>query len=132
MRYSHISIAIPVLAERQNMPILFDLLQKQTFRGFSVYICVNNPASWAENGTEHERAMYEDNLDTLQWLESKKDSFGFDITILNCQWQGKRCGVGWARKELFDAINSRFNEDELIVSLDADTLFSEKYLESAL
>lgn len=132
MRYKHISVAVPLLAERDNLPALFDSFRKQTFRDFTVYVCVNNPASWSECDSGPERQMYDDNARSLEWLDSERYSAGFRLVVFSRQWNGKRNGVGWARKELFDSIDADCDKDEIVVSLDADTSFSATYLESVM
>ena len=44
----HISVAIPLMDELENLPALVECLNKQTYRNFSVYMCVNQPESWWE------------------------------------------------------------------------------------
>lgn len=138
MKYSHISVAVPMLAELENLPALLEMLNRQTFRDFTFYCCVNNPDEWSCSGNEVQRRMYADNQATLDRLLSFK-SLNLDskIVILDFSspgrgWKGRKRGVGWARKELFAAIAHDCADNELVVSLDADTEISETYLESVL
>lgn len=135
-RYRHLSVAIPALAEFDNLPHLIESLKSQTFSNFDLFICVNNPDSWSSSDEDSERAMFLDNQASLQWL-SCLDKQSPNLHVLDYSspskgWTGKRRGVGWARKVLMDAIMSECGDDELIVSLDADTDFGEKYLETVL
>ncbi len=135
MRYGHISVAIPVLAEYENIPHLVESLRCQSFKNFDIYICVNNREGWADDGDEQHCAMYHDNQKTLQYLQSP--DAGLPLTVIDRSspqkgWQGKQHGVGWARKILFETISNNHNSNELIVSLDADTSFSNTYLESVI
>lgn len=135
-RYSHLSIAIPVLAEYDNLPSLFESLKRQTFSDFDVYVCVNNPNTWSESEDERERSMYLDNQASLGWL-SQQQRQSENIHVLDFSsslkgWIGKKRGVGWARKSLFDAIITEHGDNELVVSLDADTGFGDKYFETLL
>ena len=41
-RYAHISVALPLLAERGNLPLIVERLRRQTCRQFTLYCCVNN------------------------------------------------------------------------------------------
>ena len=138
MRYSHISVAVPMLAELENIQVLIDLFRRQTFKDFSLYCCVNNPDGWADSDDPEQRQMYEDNQATLEYLrELQLSDVDFKIVVLDFSslgrgWRGRKRGVGWARKELFAAIDAACGDDELVVSLDADTVFSETYLESVL
>lgn len=121
-----------MLAEQGNVEALLQNLQRQTFGDFEVYLCINNPASWASSEEPSERAMYADNQETLHFLEATRTNYAFRITVLDRQWTGKQRGVGWARKALFEAIAKQHDGNELIVSLDADTAFSADYLEKVL
>lgn len=127
MSYSHVSVAIPMMAELANLPMMLRQLREQRHRDFSVYCCVNQP--------ETDRSeIFEENQETLRLLGEVND---LDLHLIDrsspgCGWSGKRKGVGWARKELFNAIVSEQSEEELIVSMDADTEFSPTYLEAVL
>ncbi len=134
-RYSHISVAIPMLAELENVPVLLEALTKQRFQHFTLYCCVNNPEGWECSASEWEREAYDNNQQTLRTLYACQQTLPFNLHVIDCSspdkgWVGKRKGVGWARKVLFSAICKQCGDDELIVSLDADTVFSEKYLDS--
>ena len=138
MKYSHISVAVPMLAELENLPALLEMLNRQTFRNFTFYCCINNPDEWSCSDNEEERRMYADNQATLGRLLSFQFSNpDSKIVILDFSspgrgWKGRKRGVGWARKELFAAIAHDCADNELVVSLDADTDISETYLESVL
>lgn len=136
-RYSHISVAIPMMAELENVPALIRAFEKQTYRQYTVYCCVNNPEGWESSETEWEQKTFLDNQQTLRQLQTYQRQCTIDLQILDHSstgrgWTGKRKGVGWARKELFDTISRQRDDNELIVSLDADTAISETYLESVL
>lgn len=123
--YSHISIAVPMLAERDNLPMLLERLRQQSFHNFSLYCCVNN---------EEGGMGYEENQECLRLLQSVND---LHITIIDksspgCGWMGKKKGVGWARKLLFERILEEHNDNEIVVSLDADTDFDTNYLAAVL
>lgn len=123
--YGHIAVAIPMMAEYENLPRLFACLEGQTFTHFTIYCCVNN-----EEGSPH----LDENLRTLRWLQ------GYTtlpvVTIDRCSpgrgWQGKEKGVGWARKELFDRILRECPPDEVVVSLDADTTVDRRYFQAVV
>ena len=136
MRYHHLSVAIPVLAEFSNLPHLIDLLNRQSFRDFDVYICVNNPECWSDSIGDGERGMYRDNQKSLEYLcniaKNWKQLHIIDRSSPSRGWVEKKRGVGWARKVLLDAIEAEHDDDEIVISLDADTDFGEKYMESVL
>lgn len=136
MRYRHLSVAIPALAEYENVLLLLQSLKYQSFSDFDVYICVNNPEGWFRSVDKHERTLYYENLLSLYALRkiesSRPQLHIIDRSSPGNGWIGKKKGVGWARKTIMEAIMMDHGEDELIVSLDADTDISEKYLESVL
>ena len=124
-RYAHTSVAIPLLAERDNLPLMLERLHRQTFRQFTLYCCVNN----LEGGYG-----YEENQACLALLREVHDLslVVIDRSSQGCGWTGKRRGVGWARKLLFEQIMKEHNDDELVVSLDADTDFDDNYLQAVV
>lgn len=102
-------------------------------RQFSLYICVNQPDNWWQ-GTPLEQRICIANRNTIEILQAVRD---IDLHIIDRSspgngWTGKKCGVGWARKEALELIVQHREPDELIVSLDADTSFGEDYLERVL
>lgn len=124
-RYRHLSVAIPMMAERENVDRLLGLFRAQTCREFSVFCCVNNLEGCDED-------LFVDNQETLELLRRVED---LDLIVIDRStkglgWQGKQKGVGWARKLLFEQIMAQCGDEELVVSLDADTDFSPTYLEN--
>lgn len=129
--YTHLSVAIPAMAELEQLPRLLQCLRRQTTQNFTTYICINNPE---QRTTPAEEQVYAENQASIALLENIKD-LGINIIDRSSQglgWQGKKKGVGWARKELFARILEEETDDELIVSLDADTDFADNYLEQLL
>lgn len=119
-----------MMAELENLPQMLEQLNNQSFQHFSVYCCVNQE----EEESLRESEVYHENQECLSLL---RRTTNLDIKIIDrsskgCGWVGKRKGVGWARKELFAAIQNDCDKNELIVSMDADTHFSSTYLESIL
>lgn len=132
--YRHLSVAVPMLAESGQVAALIAALRQQTVQSFTLYCCINNPEGWADSPLASQREQYEDNQASLALL---RDADLADVVVLDRSsrgqgWQGRQQGVGWARKALFDAIAANGDDDELIVSLDADTLFDATYLEQLL
>jgi len=127
----HLYIAIPALDELDFLPqTLAAIAQQKTVFSFSVYICVNQPDDWWYN--EEKIEICKNNQKLLNFLKGYK---AFKITIIDktsvgLGWKHDNCGVGWARKTLFDEIMKIANDDDLIISLDADTLFNESYFQS--
>lgn len=121
--YSHISVAIPMLAELDNLPAILGRFRQQTWRNFTLYLCVNN----TEGGYG-----FAENQQCLQLLNQVSDLplVVIDRSSTGLGWTGKKRGVGWARKVLFERIMSESGADELVVSLDADTDIHPRYLEA--
>jgi hypothetical protein len=123
-------IALPVLNEAEFLPHLLPCLLSQDYPQFHVFICVNQPDEWWD--IPEMRPVCEANAGMLRMLETFK---GFSLTLIDrCTpgngWKGKKHGVGWARKTLMDAIACVASDDDILVSLDADTTFRENYFSS--
>jgi hypothetical protein len=116
--------------EAELLPQFLGCILKQDYPSFRIFACVNQPDEWWE--TPEKKASCEANLDTIRYLKNYK---GFDISVIDrCTpgngWKGKRHGVGWARKTVMDAIEKVASDQDIVVSLDADTTFSERYFSS--
>lgn len=114
-----------MLAELHNLPLLLNRLRQQSFTHFTLYCCVNN----VEGGMG-----YEENQQCLQLLRQVEDLplVVIDRSSKGLGWSGKKKGVGWARKVLFERILSEHDDNEMVVSLDADTDFDPNYFEALL
>lgn len=77
---------------------------------------------------------YAENQQCLQLLKQVDDIslVVIDRSSKGLGWSGKKRGVGWARKVLLDKILSECDDNEIVVSLDADTDFDPEYLEAVL
>lgn len=132
MRYHHLSIAVPMMDELDNIPFLLEDIRQQSLHDFSLYVCVNQPDEWCSDSSF--ATVYHANQQSLALLRTVAD---IPITLIDCSspgcgWTAKRKGVGWARKRLFECILDNSNADEIIVSMDADTHFNSDYFESIL
>lgn len=126
----HLHIAIPAMDEMEWLPRTLASVERQRYRNFSVYICVNQPEEWWQDKTK--RAVCEHNAALLQWLSEYQRQCPFSLQIVDRSsvghgWVGKQHGVGWARKTLFDDILAHSGPTDLVVSMDADTEFGEGY-----
>ena len=124
-------IAIPALDELDFLPQTLTAIAKQkTEFHFSVYVCVNQPDNWWNDAQKIE--ICQNNQKLLHLLNSFNSFpiFLIDKTSIGKGWTSKNSGVGWARKILFEEILKTAKDDDVIVSLDADTLFNEFYLQS--
>jgi len=132
-KYNHISIALPVLDENKLLPNLLNCLDNQTFKLFDLYICINQPEAWWDDNEKIQ--ICKNNCDLLKKLQQQTKSYRINIIdrcTKNNGWRGKQRGVGWARKVLIDEICCKIGNNELIISLDADTVFENNYFESVV
>lgn len=133
MEQPHISVAIPMLGEAVNLDSLLDCLRRQTCRTFSLYVCVNQPETWHLSNNEWQQSVVSDNLLTLKRLSQVND---INLTIIDRSskghgWPDKASGVGQARKALMERIAAEHDDNEIVVSLDADTDFAADYIRQA-
>lgn len=128
---THLHIAIPVMGEWHYLPATLRAIERQvTTYPFTVYLCVNQPDDWWEK--DDKRQICEDNQQMLRELEQWKNLplQVMDYSSRGKGWRGKRRGVGQARKVLFDEILRKGTSQDILVSLDADTLFSPNYFQA--
>jgi hypothetical protein len=125
-------IAVPLMDELESLPELLENVSAQDMDDFKVFFCVNQPDAWWED-TE-KRGICERNLLSMEYIETHAD-FPFRV-IDRCSkgkgWKGKSHGVGWARKVVMDTVSQEAAIDDIIISLDGDTAFSESYFSSVL
>lgn len=117
--------------ERTSLPLLLEDLVAQRWPSLTVYVCVNQPDAWWNDGDDAHAAVCRENVMLLQQLRQWTQRL--ELTVLDCAspssgWPLRRQGVGWARKRLLDRIMSTAADDDIVVSLDADTRISEDYL----
>ena len=130
MASAQVHVAIPVQDEVEHLPGCIDALRRQDGVRFVAWFCVNQPEDWSVD--PNRRAVCEANQACLRILRDVTD---LDVRILDrasdgLGWPPKRGGVGHARKELMDTICAAADPQDLIVSLDADTLTPVGYLRS--
>jgi hypothetical protein len=125
-----IHVAVPIQDEVEHLPDCVDALRGQDGVRFVTWFCVNQPEDWQHDS------------DRRDACEANQVCLGLvgDITDLEVRiidrasegrgWPPKRGGVGYARKEIMDAVCTEANPHDLIVSLDADTLAPPGYLQS--
>lgn len=133
MFQSKIYVAIPAMDELEDLPhTLQDLTRQECRTPFEVFVCVNQPEDYWAIPEKH--SICESNQQLLRYLESFEK---LSLHILDCAspgkgWQGKKFGVGWARKTLFDHILSFADDQDIIISLDADTRVRPHYVQSVV
>jgi len=125
-----VHIALPVLNESKYLPGLIKSLLQQDYQDFHLVVCLNNSEKWWDD-PEKKHWCY-DNMESLAFLQTVT---AFKITVIDHSsagkgFRGKKTGVGMARKTAMDRIVKQAAEDDLIVSMDADTAYPENYLSS--
>ena len=123
-------LALPVMDEPHFLQRLLDCLSAQSYYRFKLFVCVNQPEAWWHDPDKIAACL--NNEDSITILKAFK---GFGIEVIDCSskghgWTGKRYGVGHARKILMDTINAVAGANDVIVSMDADSVFTENYLVS--
>ena len=129
-RSQTVHVAVPVQDEVECLTDCVDALRRQEGVRLVAWFCVNQPEAWRDDPDR--RAVYDANQVCLQLLRGVSD---LDMRIIDRAssgrgWTPKRSGVGHARKELMDSICTEAEPDDLMVSLDADTLVPPGYLQS--
>ena len=130
MTPSLIYVALPVMDEMERLPLLIQAIMDQTEQHFRLVVCVNQPDSWW-NDPVHLHVCEENQLTIryLQLLEDKRIEI-IDKSSSGKGWPVKGHGIGVARKYLMDHISKGANANDIIISMDADTVFSKEYFAS--
>ena len=121
-------LALPVLNEFENLPALVKCLEAQTEQDFTLWVCVNNYDFWHE--IPEKKHIIENNQRSIDFF-NKVNSF--EIRLIDKAshgkgWKRKKGGVGMARKTVMDSIAGEAGNNDIIVSIDADTFYPPDYL----
>ncbi len=131
-RQPQVYVALPVMDEFSTIKKLLDCIRSQTYRHFRVFVCVNQPEIY------HDAPAYasivEGNSKTLELLSEIND---ISLTVIDRSsrgkgWDERNYGVGWARKVLIDEILEIAEDNDIVISMDADTKFNDYYFESVV
>jgi len=125
-------VALPVLNESENLPGLIESFKKQDMKDFELVVCVNNYNRWWDEPAKVTQCA--DNQKSLKYLRSI-DSLMVQVIDRSSPgrgWPDKKGGVGWARKIAMDEIANKADDQDIIVSIDADTYYPENYLSAIL
>lgn len=129
----NVFVAIPAMCESEYLPKTLNLLFSQKTKAkVKVFVCINQPESyWSDEKRVH---ICEDNSKLFAYLNAihTPDLKIIDRSSCGNGWLEKKSGVGHARRELLDNILQEANNDDVIISLDADTLFLENYIQSVI
>jgi len=124
-----IYVALPVMDEEAHLSQCIEAILKQTFTNYKFFACVNQPDNWWEDAEKVEVCRANERV---MGLLKNAGAFVIDRSSRGKGWQGKDVGVGWARKVLMDEINAIATPSDLILSIDADTVFGENYFSSVV
>lgn len=132
MIVSDLYIALPVMNESERLPMLINSIMEQTVNEFRLVVCVNQPDSWWYDSLH--RGICEENQYTIQYLKSLNDKRIeiIDKSSPGSGWLPGAQGIGYARKLILDYISSVARENDCIISMDADTVFSNEYFSSII
>jgi hypothetical protein len=126
-----IYVALPVMAESAWLPACLESISRQKNENYHIVACVNQPESYHTD--ENKKHICADNLKCLEILSNVPKE---KITLIDHSSDGKgwlkKSGIGYARKIIMDKIASEAEMIDLILSLDADTTFSEYYFTSVI
>ena len=134
MQSSHptIHIALPAMNEYDYIHHTLECIRKQTLPGFHTWICVNQPEYYRDD--KEKKEIFRNNQQTLAHLQKLnwKNLHIIDKSSPGKGWDKDKLGVGMARKTVMDAIAAYALPHDIILSMDADTVFGEEYLASVL
>jgi hypothetical protein len=143
------AVVIPALAERVHLPLTIESLSSSTpadiLDDTLILIVVNNrPPGFGDAANQIEpMEQIDDNAQTLKWLEDKSAKGALSLAWIDASSPGHELppwgGVGLARKIGCDSVLAFLLElkkpvafdDFIFFSLDADTIVSPDYLETA-
>ncbi len=125
-----IHVAIPAYNEADYIPTTIHCLQKQDISGFHTWVCVNQPDEF--HRIPEKKSIIENNKATLRWLKTcnLRHLHIIDRSSPGKGWKDCTQGVGMARKVLMDQIAQNASDHDVILSMDADTVFSSGYIRS--
>ncbi len=126
-------IAIPSLNEFEYIENTIKCIQEQTYTKHTTVVCVNQPDIYHYDKTHTH--IVANNANTINLLKNKQTEIKIEIIDKSSKgngWTEKHQGVGWARKLLFDSIVQKADTKDIIISMDADTVFSTTYFQSVV
>lgn len=129
MAIKHIYILIPVMDEESYLPSTLACAMKETAQvPIKVMVCVNQPDSWWQRADR--RAICEANGRTLEYIYA---TYGKEVYVEDCSspgrgWNDKKQGVGMARRLLMQRALSTAEDEDVLISMDADTCWQPGYV----
>ena len=126
-------IAIPAMDEKDYLFRTLDCIaSQQCDYPIEVFVCVNQPEDWWNH--PEKMAICENNRQTISLLKnySTLSVKCIDRSSKGNAWANAKQGVGHARKELVQVIATVASDDDILISMDADTLFEPDYCQSVV
>ena len=133
MSAQKIFFAIPAMDEMDYLPAVLDCISKQSCDAEVItYVCVNQPEKWWDDAERIN--ICRNNQQLLAWLQNctMPNLHILDKSSRGKGWTDKQQGVGFARKFLADHIMQSANEEDVLLSMDADTTFHPAYCQSLI
>lgn len=125
-----IYFAIPVLDENDYLTKTLDCIAEQSYQGqIYVYLCVNQPDSWWNDSNT---VLYcKRNQELLHHLSNGYRNLCLHVIDRTTKGKGwdKKSGVGIARKTIADEILNHASDEDILISMDADTIFDSHFVE---
>lgn len=132
----NIHIVIPVMNE-PGIVGRVQALTRQTVLPARVVLCVNQPASYFDSGDPFHQETVRVNATTLADLQALAagGSLPFGLTVLDRSsagraWPQAQAGVGRARREAMDEAAAGASGTDLLLCMDADTVYPPHYIEA--
>jgi hypothetical protein len=119
--------------EMDYLPSVLECISKQVCKAkISVYICVNQPDRWWDDAEKI--TICQNNQQLLDYLKNYPlpNLHIIDKSSRGNGWTDSQQGVGVARKFLADRIMQSATDDDILISMDADTAFNPPYCQSII
>lgn len=131
-RPSKVYATLPVLNEPGHTARVIHELLNQEYPAFEIIVCVNQPSEWWYMSEKREAC--ENNQATIDYIKKLNNPI---ITCIDKSspgkgWVGSKHGVGWARKVAMDVASEKASDDDIILSVDADTSYYPEYFKSVV
>lgn len=121
---------LPVLDEINNISDVITNLLEQEEVDLHLIFCVNQPDEWWDR--EDKLSICLNNKKTIDYIHLLDDHriVCIDRSSKGNGWIGRKHGVGWARKTAMDAAAEMADDNDIIISVDADTYYPDGYFKA--
>jgi hypothetical protein len=126
-------IALPAMNELENLPRFMADFDAQDYAGnIFLFVCVNQPEAWWND--PEKMAICLNNAGSLVFFANHPNK---RVTVIDRSskgrgWIGRQHGVGFARREVMQAIANVAKDTDIMISLDADTGFRKNYFSTVV